>query len=215
MNLIKRSIPDSIWLFICFVLLAGAGCGGNRFSSGNANNSTTSAGGDRPGAVRTSEQNSGLDKTPIKGLSIGLMRGTVVHISDGDTFVVEDSDGTRTTVRIHAIDAPELSQAYGRESREALRALIANQQVEIKTQKTDRFKRVVGDVFLNGNDVGLEMLGSGNVWYYRQFQKEQTAGDRQGYSAAEEAARSSHRGLWRDDQPQPPWEYRKTHEARP
>jgi endonuclease YncB( thermonuclease family) len=135
-----------------------------------------------------------------------------VHISDGDTFIVEDENGERITVRIHAIDAPELAQTFGRESREQLRALIANQGVEVRRQKTDQYHRTVGTVFLDGKDIGLEMVGGGYAWHFKQYQKEQPADERKLYADAEAAARNSRLGLWRDGDPAPPWEYRRTHE---
>lgn len=170
-------------------------------SSGRANN-TAARTSDRPAKVNPPSESG---PAGIKG----TIRGTVVHISDGDTFIVEAEGGERTTIRIHAIDAPELAQTFGKESREALRALIANQPVEIKQQKTDQYHRVVGSVFLNGKDIGLEMLNSGNVWYFRQYQKEQPAEEQQAYLAAEATALHQNLGLWRDAHPIPPWEYRR------
>lgn len=193
----KHPILNLIAFFICFTILTSAGCRSERFSSGNTND-TVAKTGDRPAKVNTPSE-SGTE----------LIKGTVVHISDGDTFIIENGSGERTTVRIHAIDAPELAQAFGRESREALRALIANQTVEIKQQKIDQYHRIVGSVFLDGKDIGLEMLNGGNVWYYRQFQKELTAEDQQAYASAEATALHLDLGLWRDAHPIPPWEYRR------
>lgn len=138
----------------------------------------------------------------------------VVHISDGDTIVVEDKDGKRTTVRMHAIDAPELSQSFGRESREQLRALIDNQRVEIREKNRDQFKRVVGQVFFEGKDVGLEMVRGGYVWHFKQYERQQSAGDRKMYNDAEQAARSSRLGLWRENNPTNPQNYRRQNGTR-
>ena len=170
-----------------------------KVSSVNANNTVVKTG-DRPAKVNTSSESSPAG-----------IKGTVVHISDGDTFIVEADSGERTTVRIHAIDAPELAQAFGKESREALRALIANQAVEIKQQKIDQYHRIVGSVLLDGKDIGLEMLNGGNVWYFRQYQKELPAETQQAYASAEATALHLNLGLWRDAHPIPPWEYRRTH----
>lgn len=35
------------------------------------------------------------------------IRGTVVHIVDGDTFDIVDDAGTKTRIRMQAIDAPD------------------------------------------------------------------------------------------------------------
>jgi len=143
-----------------------------------------------------------------------MIAGRVVHISDGDTFIIEKENGERTTIRIHAIDAPELAQEFGKESRENLRALIANQPVKISQKTTDRFQRIVGQVFLNGIDIGLEQVKSGYAWHFKQYAKEQQADDHAAYAAAEDAARNSKFGLWHGAQPVNPKDYRNTHGTR-
>lgn len=140
--------------------------------------------------------------------------GKVVHISDGDTFVMEMAGGVRATVRIHAIDAPELAQDFGKESREHLRALIANQQVQVRKQKLDQFQRMVGTVFLNGKDTGLQMVSDGYAWHFKQYEKEQPLAERAAYAAAEKTARELQLGLWQDNDSLPPQDYRRTHERR-
>ena len=47
------------------------------------------------------------------------------------------------------------------------------------------------------------------AWFYRQFQREQSPNDRRLYEAAEDAAKAGKRGLWRDVDPTPPWDFRK------
>jgi endonuclease YncB( thermonuclease family) len=145
-----------------------------------------------------------------KNADRNMIAGRVVHISDGDTFIVEKESGERMTVRIHAVDAPELSQEFGRESRENLRALIDNQLVEIRQQTTDQFHRVVGQVFLNGKDVGLEQVAGGFAWHFKQYAKEQPQDERKAYADAEEAARNGRGGLWQSGQAENPQDYRRT-----
>lgn len=136
--------------------------------------------------------------------------GTVVHISDGDTFIVEKADsGERIKIRMHAVDTPEIAQTFGKESREQLRALIANQTVEIRKQTTDRYQRTVGAVFLDGRDIGLEMIAGGYAWHYKAYQKEQTPENQKAYADAENTARSSRLGLWSKAGAKPPWDYRQ------
>ena len=182
--------------FIWLIILTCAGCGGDGSASDASNNPTTGA--KVPEAARTSEK-------------VSSIKGTVVHISDGDTFIVEDEQGKRTTVRIHAIDAPELSQEFGKESREALRAMIANQQVEAREHNKDQYRRSVAQVFLNDKDIGLEQVASGNAWHFKQYEKEQPAEERQAYADAEKSARDSRLGIWRSGDPEAPQDYRRTH----
>jgi len=53
------------------------------------------------------------------------------------------------------------------------------------------------------------MVDRGLAWHYKQYADEQSPGDREAYSAAEEAARDARRGVWSDSEPVPPWEWRK------
>ncbi len=46
------------------------------------------------------------------------------------------------------------------------------------------------------------------AWFYRQYQREQSPNDQRLYEAAEDAAKADKRGLWRDADPVPPWEFR-------
>ncbi len=53
------------------------------------------------------------------------------------------------------------------------------------------------------------MARAGLAWWYRKYAREQNAGDRVLYEAAETDARENRQGLWVDSQPIAPWEWRK------
>ncbi len=76
-----------------------------------------------------------------------------------------------------------------------------------------RYQRDICVVLLEGQDVNLAQVGAGLAWWYRQYAREQTAAQRHAYAEAEEAARDSRRGLWANDSPTPPWQWR--HRGRP
>jgi endonuclease YncB( thermonuclease family) len=50
------------------------------------------------------------------------------------------------------------------------------------------------------------MVAEGMAWSYRQYLQGPYASE---YLDAEERARSSRTGLWRDTNPRPPWEFRR------
>lgn len=138
-----------------------------------------------------------------------LLHGQVIRVSDGDTVVVEDAAGTRHKVRLLGIDAPESAQSFGLESGAWLRARVLAQPVRVEWHTHDRYQRLVGQVFIGTEDVGLSLLSHGLAWHYRAYAKGQTPLDRQAYSAAEEAARTAQRALWTDADPTPPWDWRR------
>lgn len=135
--------------------------------------------------------------------------GKVVGITDGDTVTVLDASKTQHTIRLAGIDAPEKKMPFGQRAKEHLSDLLFSKDVEVETSKKDRYGRSVGSIFFNGRDANLAMVNAGMAWHYKQYQTEQSPADRLIYANAEEQARSRRAGLWRDDNPTPPWEYRK------
>ncbi len=134
--------------------------------------------------------------------------GLVVGVSDGDTITVLDADKVQHKIRLAGIDAPEKKQAFGNRSKESLSDLVFDKTVNVETDKRDRYRREIGKVLVNGRDVNLVQVERGMAWFYRQYQREQSPNDRRLYEAAEDAARADKRGLWRDADPMPPWEFR-------
>ncbi len=159
------------------------------------------------------------------GLLIGLslavsadtLTGKVVKMTDGDTVYVLDANYQEHKIRLAGIDAPERKQAYGLASRKHLASIVAGQQVTVEYQKRDRYGRILGKVLLvvvfhtseDGVDVGLEQVKAGFAWHYKKYQHEQSPEDRRLYADAENQARNERLGLWRENNPIPPWEYRR------
>lgn len=141
-----------------------------------------------------------------------VLVGQVVGVSDGDTIKVLDDSKKLFVVRLMGIDAPEKAQAFGWRSKQSLSDLVFHKRVEVEWDKRDRYDRVLGKVLAtNGVDACLEQVARGMAWHYKQYAREQTANDRQKYSLAEKMARDSHAGLWVDEHPIPPWEWRRSH----
>lgn len=148
-----------------------------------------------------------LAKEPLR-----VIYGQVVKISDGDTIHVVDAQGVKVKVRLYGIDAPETSkgkkagQPYGEDAQAALADMVYRQQVRLDVQAIDRYKRLVALVVLNGKDVNLELVKMGYAWAYKQYLDRPHASE---YIDAENEARRLKVGLWKDNNPQPPWEFRK------
>jgi endonuclease YncB( thermonuclease family) len=137
-------------------------------------------------------------------------------IPDGDTISVVTDQGKKIRVRFLGIDTPETKQLHGPESQKTLENMIraAGYKVELRYQKTDQYDRAVALVYANGKNLNLEQIKNGSAWYYRQFAKDLRAVDPSAPAAFEEAekeARSQRLGLWKDANPQAPWDWRKEH----
>ena len=132
-----------------------------------------------------------------------LLNGEVVKVKDGDSLVV-DVGSNDIEVRLHGIDAPEWHQAYGDHSKQTLTSLVLHKNVSIHSVTTDSYGRTVAVVYLNAQNINVQMVEQGAAWWYRKF-----AGSDNALKAAEQQARRQKRGLWRLPNPEPPWQWRR------
>ena len=137
------------------------------------------------------------------------LEGMVVAVHDGDTVTLLDANRRQHKIRLAGIDAPELSQAFGRVSRQHLADQVAGRTVVIEWTKRDKYQRLVGKVLHAGHDINITQIEAGLAWHYKKYATEQSPDDRQRYARAEEQARASRLGLWQDSHAVPPWDYRK------
>lgn len=129
--------------------------------------------------------------------------GTVTSVHDGDTIKIGS-----TSIRLDSIDAPELAQTYGTQSRDNLSALVLNKSVTVYYSKIDKYGRTVGSVFTSDcTYANLQQVRSGSAWHYKQYQCEQAASVRDVFTAAQTAAEAADLGLWAFVAT-PPWVYR-------
>jgi len=137
-----------------------------------------------------------------------VLHGLVVAVSDGDTITVLDESKEQYKIRLMGIDAPEKKQAYGQRSKESLSDLVYLKDVDVTWSKHDRYGRTVGQVSVDGTDICLEQIKRGMAWHYKQYQREQSESDRSLYSDSESTAREMKIGLWHDDAPIEPSNFR-------
>jgi endonuclease YncB( thermonuclease family) len=76
---------------------------------------------------------------------------------------------------------------------------------------------VMSDIFLSYHseaiDVCLEQVKAGFAWHYKKYQREPSLEDQKLYADAEIRARDERLGLWRENNPNPPWEYRQLYRS--
>ena len=132
----------------------------------------------------------------------------MLWVTDGDTLTVLGPGNAQYQVDLAGIDAPELGQRYGQTSKARLSRLVTGYFVLVDWQERDPYKRFVGKVLMSGQDVGLEQLRAGLAWHCDRYQHDQTPREREAYAQAEEEAQEAHRGLWADDDPISPWDWR-------
>ena len=141
----------------------------------------------------------------ILSLTAMAVSGRVIDVPDGDTLVIR-SGNKKIRVRMYGIDAPELKQKYGIEARDYLAGKILDKNVSIKVIDEDKYGRKVGKVYYKNKDMNLEMLETGNAWFYEYHAKKE-----KGYRKAYENAKREKLGLWKDKNPQNPRNFRLEH----
>ena len=129
-------------------------------------------------------------------------RGDVVRILDGDTVEVMDATKQTLRVRLANIDAPERRQAFGEVARQALATMAYRQKIEVIDKGGDQYGRRIGVLMLNGRDLNAAMVGQGMAWVYTRYNSDPTL------PALEQRARAARIGLWADQNPTPPWQFR-------
>jgi micrococcal nuclease len=94
--------------------------------------------------------------------------GVVTYVVDGDTVRVRPPGGGKpVSVRITGIDAPEICQAGGIASRDALMRRVLGQRVVVYGRRHDGYGRLLAKLTFKGEDTGLWMVAQGLAWSYR------------------------------------------------
>lgn len=143
----------------------------------------------------------------IATASADSLTGRVVKIADGDTLTLAVGR-QHHKIRIAAIDAPERYQAWGDRSRTHLSSLALNQAAVANCSGFDQWGHRLCKLTVNNRDIGLTQIEEGMAWWSRQNANEQPAAEQSAYGSAELMAKLKRRGLWRDTNPMPPWDFR-------
>ena len=148
--------------------------------------------------------------TSTHSASAATLTGRIVSISDGDTVTLLDANLQQHKIRLSGIDAPEKRQPFGNRSRLHLGTLVFGKHVTADCPKTDRYKRAVCRIEVDGVDANLAQIEAGMAWHYKAYAREQSPADQWRYAKAEDRAREARQGLWGDRAPVAPWDFRKT-----
>jgi endonuclease YncB( thermonuclease family) len=134
-----------------------------------------------------------------------MLSGQVTRVFDGDTLEVQVGPG-KLRVHINGVDAPELSQPWGKQAQGALAQLVLGQSVDLEPVGAARRKRITAIVFVGEAEVGAALISDGNAWADRQDLRPSDIG----LCEVEASAREARRGLWSLPPAQrvAPWEFR-------
>lgn len=145
---------------------------------------------------------------PFSATNLDEGQYKVISIADGDTVKVLDAKNEKITIRLAYIDAPELKQPFGQKSKQHLGSLLFKKTVSLERVNKDQYGRLVARIWLDGQDVNLNMVQNGLAWHYQAYAKKQK--DYALYAKAQWSAKQNKKGLWQDRMPIEPWNFRKT-----
>lgn len=131
-------------------------------------------------------------------------KATVRFCYDGDGFLCKKAD-RYFKCRLIGADAPEMKQAFGPDAKLLLSQLTRG-VVTLTTFGRDKYGRALVAVQNNhGMDVAFELLHAGLAWPTTIA----PPGKKILYSETVHAVKAARKGLWREDNPEPPWQWRK------
>jgi len=128
--------------------------------------------------------------------------GITKKVYDGDTYSLCTPDGN-IMIRLSFIDAPELKQTFGQQSKEFLSELIEYKSVNVITSKKDKYNRYLGITYRDSTNVNYTMIEKGMAWWYQEFSPNDTSLKR-----LQQDAQKNKKGLWSETQPLQPWVFR-------
>jgi micrococcal nuclease len=132
------------------------------------------------------------------------IKGFVTWVSDGDTFKANTDSLGEIKIRLSEIDAPELQQEFGQESKKFLTKTIWKDSVLIFIKEKDQYGRYVAKVMKGKANINHIMVKKGYAWHFKKFS------DSKILASLEDSAMNANIGLWmKSSPPQAPWEFRK------
>ena len=85
-----------------------------------------------------------------------LITGKVVKVTDGDTIKILVNN-KQIKIRFAQIDCPEKKQPWNKKAKTALADMIAGKIVQVEEVGIDWYKRIVGKVFYDGENINRKV----------------------------------------------------------
>lgn len=165
-------------------------------------------------AVESPIKKMALCETAVKQLIETFPKARVAHVIDGDTVIVERG-WCRTKIRLDSIDCPEDGQHWGDTAAYGLIKLIGGKRIHLEEHGLDSRGRTLATIYVRsptGNEwlnVNEKMVTLGHAWVMRRYY-DHLPSDRQArLNRLEQWARTRRVGLWRNENPLPPWQWRR------
>ena len=126
-----------------------------------------------------------------------------IRVIDGDTIRAE-VEGKERKIRLNDIDAPEMNQPFGVQSRNFLIRLLDKKDITVVFQGKGSYGRPLGEIYANGESANTLMIKFGFAWVFDKYVKDSSF-----LYEHQDQAKTKNLGLWQAKDPIAPWVWRK------
>jgi len=144
----------------------------------------------------------------------------VIDVVDGDSFCITNrisgkiSMRAETPVKLDGVDAPEIEQPGGQESRDYLVALLQGKRISV-VEIVDRGVSKGAWVFVGDEkkSVNVLLVEEGKAWLTEPRLTSDSKAKREHMKMKDafQKAKEQKKGIWAEENPIPPWEWREKH----
>lgn len=146
-----------------------------------------------------------------QAIGASAFTGVITKCSDGDTAIIERADHSQVKVRLFAVDAPEVKhrprevdQPGGQEALSYVKENWLGKEVVV-SPKGESYGRIVAEVVdaKTEKSMGLDLVSRGHAEVDTRYSKSKLL------LAAESKAKEEKLGIWKNESPIHPWDWRK------
>lgn len=166
-----------------------------------------------PASVTPARKVQASPEAAVSGLIDRLPSLKVVSVIDGDTLIVAKGWG-QTVIRLDSIDCPEDGQPWGNIAKYGLIKMVGGHKVKLEEHGVDPYGRTLATIYVwHGGkqqwmNVNERMVILGHAWVMRRYYDHLPSERQEKLNRLEGWARSRKVGLWRTQNPTPPWLWR-------
>ncbi len=135
----------------------------------------------------------------------------VIDVIDGDTVIIL-CEGKKRPVHLVSVDAPQLTQPYGKKAKQFTEKLLLNNVVTVNYIDRNRASDFVS---ADGRSLKWGLIRAGLAWYPENHKENSLRNVSDKLGKYERKARRSRKGLWAQKKPKPPWSLHRGSEAMP
>ena len=109
-------------------------------------------------------------------------------------------------IRLWGVDCPEYNQPYAREAKAKSKEYLLGKRITVEMKYRDSYERYVGVARQGADNINELLVRDGAAWVYKKYCREPVCTKWKEY---ETKARESMIGLWQQENPVPPWKWRR------